>query len=127
MQQPRKDSIMSGAEITGAHGASGDLRIPAARPAALPRLEIHAVADKLADAGLATAVRESRAGLDLTATVRDPGQHEAEVVLDEDGYAEIRWWTDPAGTPGQLTAIIAAALALVTDGGYKNPTAKPQP
>jgi len=68
---------------------------------------IRAVAAQLSAAGLVTVVQETSAGLDLTATSHQPGRKEVEVVVDEDGYAELRWWADPGATP---------ALAAVTAG-----------
>ena len=50
---------------------------------------MRAIADELSLAGLATCVHESRASVDVTATLTATGQREAEVIVDEDAYVEI--------------------------------------
>lgn len=42
--------------------------------------------------------------------VRRPGRREIEVVVDEDGYAELRWWAAPGATPADVAAVITAPL-----------------
>jgi hypothetical protein len=63
--------------------------------------------------------------LDLTATVQPPGQREAEIVIDEDGYTELRYWNQPGAGPAQISAPelrprrhhrAAAANAVITQG-----------
>jgi len=106
------------------------LTVPAAETA--PAAHVHepahaewirAVAAGLSAAGLATVLTDTTAGLDLTATASQPGRRGAEVIIDEDGYAELRWWTDQAATPAAASAalarVLAAALAatpIVPDG-----------
>ena len=64
--------------------------------------------------GLTTQLTDSRAGLDLTATLSPSGRREAELIIDEDGYAELRYWI-PAGTPpAEVTAAALRALNAVT-------------
>jgi hypothetical protein len=53
-------------------------------------------------------------GLDVTATSRPPGRATTEIMLDEDGYAEIRWYTNPAAPAAEVTAALARVLAAVT-------------
>lgn len=53
-------------------------------------------------------------GLDVTATSQAPGRATAEIMLDEDGYAEIRWFTNPAAPAEEVTAALARILAAVT-------------
>ena len=80
----------------------------------LDSVGIQAVAAQLSAAGLASFVHETSAGLDLTATSHHPGRRDIEVVVDEDGYAELRWWAAPGATPADVAAGIIRAIASVT-------------
>ena len=75
---------------------------------------------ELTAAGLATRLHESPGGADLTAALRPPGQREIEVVIDEDGYTELRYWASLNVTPAHAAATITSALAVITaaDGGF---------
>ena len=75
---------------------------------------LHEIAAGLAAVGLATRLHRTRAGTDLTATLYPPGHREIEVILDEDGYTEVRYWADLSTTPTATVAIIIAALAAIT-------------
>jgi hypothetical protein len=68
----------------------------------------------LAAIGLTTHLTDARAGLDLTATLRPSGKHDAEFWIDEDGYAELRYWNPPGTPPAQVTATAIRALQAVT-------------
>jgi len=72
-----------------------------------------AIATGLAGAGLAAAVHDTRGVLDVTATWDQPGAKATEVLVDEDGYVEIRYWNHPDATPEQVTAVITGALAAI--------------
>jgi len=37
------------------------------------------------------------------------------VIVDEDGYVEIRYWNHPGATSDQVTAVITRALAAIAD------------
>jgi hypothetical protein len=74
---------------------------------------IRAIAAGLTAAGLATKVRETNGGLDLTAACQTAGKG-AEVILDDEGYAELRWWADLAATPAEVTAVVTRVLAAAT-------------
>jgi hypothetical protein len=87
---------------------------PAADDPADPARRIRAVAAELTGAGLTTHLHETRAALDVTATLHRPGRKDAEVIVDEDGYVEIRYWNNPGATPAQITATISRALAVIT-------------
>ena len=71
-----------------------------------------AIATGLVATGLAAAVHDTRGVLDVTATLDRPGKA-TEVIVDEDGYVEIRYWNEPDATPGQVTAVITGALAAI--------------
>ena len=71
------------------------------------------IAAGLAAHGLTTHLTDSRAGLDLTATLSPSGKREAEFLLDEDGYAELRFWSPPCTPPAQVTATAIRALQAI--------------
>jgi hypothetical protein len=74
---------------------------------------IRAVAAELDAAGLTTRLQETRGVVDLTASVSRPGGRAIEVIVDQDGYVELRYWTVPGATPTQIAATITRALAAV--------------
>jgi hypothetical protein len=83
---------------------------------------IRAVAETLTGIGMTVAVSETSTGLDVTAsTPRHPGRHRAEIILDEQGYAELRFWADTAAPAGTVAAAMAAVMAAAqfpgSDGG----------
>jgi anti-sigma regulatory factor (Ser/Thr protein kinase) len=75
---------------------------------------MRAMAADLTAHGLTTHLTDSRAGLDLTATLSPSGKREAELILDEDGYVELRYWNPPGTPPAQVTATAIRALHAVT-------------
>ena len=75
---------------------------------------MRAMAADLTAHGLTTHLTDSRAGLDLTATLSPSGKREAELIIDEDGYAELRYWNPPGTPPAQVTATALRALHAVT-------------
>jgi hypothetical protein len=82
--------------------------------------DMRAMATQLAAHGFTTHLADFRAGLDLTATLSPSGKREAELILDEDGYAELRYWV-PAGTsPADAVATALRALNAIT-GTVPNP------
>jgi hypothetical protein len=87
---------------------------------------IRAIAAGLSITGLATALRESSAGLDVTAIARRPGHRDISAILDEDGYAELRWWIDPAAPSAEVTVGLARALAAVPAPPIVVPPGTPQ-
>jgi flagellar basal body rod protein FlgF len=85
----------------GEPGTDGD-RAPAERMRAIA-------------AELTARLHHSKAGWDITATLHRNSGRETDVIIDEDGYTEIRYWNPPGATPGQVTAVIIAALAIIHD------------
>lgn len=71
------------------------------------------IADALRAAGLAVRLHSTAAGWDLTAAARRPGGRETEVVVDEDGYVEIRYWNRPGATPAHVADVVTRALGVV--------------
>ena len=75
---------------------------------------MHAIAAALTAAGLTAQVHITRGVLDVTATWERPDAKAAEVIVDDDGYAEIRYWNQPQATPNQVATVIVRALATAT-------------
>jgi hypothetical protein len=76
-------------------------------------LRMRVIAAGLGAGGLVAEVNQTRGVLDVTATLERPGSKPAEVVVDEDGYVELRYWNRPGATPEQVTAVILRALATI--------------
>jgi hypothetical protein len=74
---------------------------------------LRAIEAGLAVAGLATRLHESPDGADLTVTLRRPGHREIEVVIDEDGYTELRYWASLSAAPAHAVTTVTAALAVI--------------
>jgi hypothetical protein len=53
-------------------------------------------------------------GLAATAATQPPGRTRAEVQIDEDGYAELRWTASLAAPPADITATITRVLTAIT-------------
>ena|ERR1035438_1364881 len=86
---------------------------------------MRAMAAELSAHGLITHLTDARAGLDLTATLSPSGKREAEIIIDEDGYAELRYWNPPGTTPAEATATALRALSAVI-GTAPGPRLRPQ-
>jgi hypothetical protein len=74
---------------------------------------MHAIAAQLQAAGLTTRVRDTRGVLDITGCVHRPGGRKIEVIVDQDGYAEIRYWNPATATPAEVAATLFDALSAV--------------
>jgi serine/threonine-protein kinase RsbW len=88
-----------------------------AAPAGIARYDaqdMRTIQAGLAASGLTTHLTDARAGLDLTATLRPSGKHDAEFWIDEDGYAEVRYWIPPGTPPAQVTAAALRAINAIT-------------
>lgn len=73
-----------------------------------------AIAAGLQAAGLDARVHETSGVLDITATLHTAGSKDIALIVDEDGYIELRWWSAPGAAPAQTTATIRRALAAIT-------------
>jgi len=62
----------------------------------------------------ASHVNETCGVLDVTAALHRPGGKETVVIVDDDGYVEIRYWNHPGATPDRVPAVITRALAAIT-------------
>lgn len=88
---------------------------------------LHAVAAGLAAHGMTTHLHDSRYSLDLTARFCAPGERETEIVLDEDGYAEVRFWIHAGAEPDEITALALRVFAAVTGTTLQAQSAPPAP
>ena len=79
-------------------------------------LWMHDIAECLRAAGLAARLHTSAAGRDITAVACRPGGRETEVVLDEDGYVEIRYWNPPGATSAEVADLVTRVLGVVHSG-----------
>jgi len=68
------------------------------------------VAACLAAARLPARITRAAGETSLTIPVSRPGCRETEVIVDADGYCELRWWLTPDAAPEQAAAVITAAL-----------------
>jgi hypothetical protein len=71
---------------------------------------LHEIAARLTETGWATRLHRTRAGTDLTATLHPPGHRDIQVIADEDGYTELRYWVSLISTPAAAVAAIASLL-----------------
>jgi hypothetical protein len=75
---------------------------------------MHATAAALTAAGLDAKVHSTRGVLDVTASLQQSGGRPVEVIVDEDGYAQISYWNAVGATPAEVVAVISAALAAIS-------------
>src|SRR5215471_7805505 len=70
------------------------------------------IAAGLAAVGLITRLHRTRAraGTDLTATLHLPSYRDIEVIADEDGFTELRYWCSLNTTPATHVATMARLL-----------------
>lgn len=72
------------------------------------------LASALAAAGLRVQVHSTRGVLDITAEMDWPQGKPIEVIADEDGYTEVRYWNLPGATAADMSAVISRVLAAIT-------------
>jgi hypothetical protein len=75
---------------------------------------LHEIAASLVEVGLVTHLHRTRAGTDLTATLHPAGHRDIQVIVDEDGYTELRYWASLSTTPSAAVTTIASALEALT-------------
>ena len=75
---------------------------------------IRATEAELNAQGLTTHVTDARVGLDLTATVKPGRLREPEFWIDEESYAELRFWVPPDVTAPQLVDAVLRAIKVLT-------------
>jgi hypothetical protein len=68
----------------------------------------------LTAAGLTAALNVTRGTPDITARVPQPGGRDITVIIDDDGYIELRFWASPGATPSQITTTLTRAISVIT-------------
>jgi hypothetical protein len=125
---PPAETALTGASRAGEHATGQarsclpDPRYPMRKGAVMTDPENSSAADWIREiaadldaAGiLATVNGDHITGLDATAAAQPPGRGKAEVMVDEDGYAEVRWNLSTEAPPADITAAITRVLAAVT-------------
>jgi hypothetical protein len=88
---------------------------PAPAQPASPADWIKAIAAGLNAAGIpATTDGDHVTGLAATATTQPPGRTRADIQIDEDGYAELRWTASLTTPPADITAAITRVMTAIT-------------
>lgn len=80
---------------------------------------VRAIDTELSALGMTTHLTDGRAGLDLTATLTPARQREPEFWIDEDGYAELRYYNPPGATPLQIAATVRRVLEMISSLAHK--------
>ena len=68
----------------------------------------------LTAAGLTAALNVTRETPDITARLPQPGDRDITIIIDDDGYIELRFWASPATTPSQITTTLTRAISAIT-------------
>ena len=68
----------------------------------------------LTAAGLTAVLNVTRETPDITARLPQPGGRDVTVIIDDDGYIELRFWASPGSTPSQITTTLTRAISVVT-------------
>jgi hypothetical protein len=79
-------------------------------PRSAQAVRLHEIAARLTEIGWITRLHQTRAGTDLTAVLHSPGQRDVQVIADEDGYTELRYWVSLSSSP---VAAVAAIVGLI--------------
>jgi hypothetical protein len=79
----------------------------------------------LSAAGLSTRLKETAGCLDVSAAIDQPGRKPGQVIVDEDGYIELHWWSTPRATPQQVARTITSALATLAAALPASPDSTP--
>ena len=75
---------------------------------------IRAIEAELTAQELTTHLTDARVGLDLTATIKPGRLREPEFWIDEESYAELRFWVPPNVTAPQLVEAVMQAIKVLT-------------
>ncbi len=68
----------------------------------------------LSAAGLTACLNVTRDTPDITARLPQPGGHDITVIIDDDGYVELRYWASPGATSSEVATTITRAIAVLT-------------
>jgi hypothetical protein len=50
---------------------------------------------------------------DITARLTRPGGKDIQIIIDDDGYIEIRYWASPHDSPEQITTTLTRVLRAI--------------
>jgi hypothetical protein len=50
---------------------------------------------------------------DITARLARPGGKDIQIIIDDDGYIEIRYWASPHDSPEQITTTLTRMLRVI--------------
>jgi hypothetical protein len=75
---------------------------------------MRALTAELSAAGLDAHLHSTRGVLDITAALHRPGCKDICVIVDEDGFVEITYWSSPGAAAADVAALISRALTLIT-------------
>ena len=67
----------------------------------------------LTAAGLTACLNVTRDIPDVTARLPVPGGRDIRVIIDDDGYVELRFWADPGATPSEITSMVTRAITVI--------------
>jgi hypothetical protein len=68
----------------------------------------------LTAAGLTACLNVTRDIPDVAARLPVPGGRDIQVIIDDDGYIELRFWTDPGTSPSRITTTVTQAISAIT-------------
>jgi hypothetical protein len=68
----------------------------------------------LTAAGLTATLSVTREVPDITARLSPPGGRDMTIIIDDDGYIELRFWVSPGTTPSQITTTLTQAISVIT-------------
>jgi len=68
----------------------------------------------LTAAGLTATLNVTREVPDITARLSQPGGRDITIIIDDDGYIELRFWASPGTTPSQITTTLTRAISVIT-------------
>jgi len=98
-------------------------------PRSASALRLQQIAAGLTAIGLITRLHRTRAGTDLTATLHPPGHRDIQVIADEDGYTELRYWaslrTPPTAAVATIAGVLDALIASQSLADRTRPTSGP--
>ena len=71
----------------------------------------------LTAAGLTACLNVTRDIPDVTAGLPQPGGRDIKIIIDDDGYIELRFWASPGATPEHVTSLLTGAIAALIASG----------
>ncbi len=68
----------------------------------------------LSAAGLTASLNVTRDIPDVTAWLPQPGGRDITVIVDDDGYIELRFWARPGTSPSHITTMLTRVIRVIT-------------